>query len=103
MKHEYLILILAIVLGIWYLSRKQLILFYSDNCSYCKAFKPVWKDIQSSGLVSTSAVNCGGGGLMCKWYGIQALPTIMVTKGFTQYPYKGERTKNEIIKFYQSI
>ena len=84
------------------LKPKRVLLFYSDNCGHCQAFKPEWALIKEK--LPTAEYNCGEGDqAMCKSYGITGYPTIMVEKGFTRREYSGQRTLDNIKSFYDSV
>jgi thioredoxin-like negative regulator of GroEL len=104
-SNMYIIIIVCVLLvsAVYSCSSKKLILFYSDQCGHCTAFKPEWELIKASGLAATVEHNCGENSSVCSSYGIQGYPTILVECGFSKHEYSGPRTLDSIINFYNGI
>lgn len=89
-------------------SRKQLILFYSPDCGYCKSVLPVWNkfeiDHQNKKNVQITKINGYSYPDLAKQYSIEGFPTIIYMKdGNIMEKYQGDRTYNSFVSFLNEI
>jgi len=80
-----------------------MILFYSDGCTYCKQFKPIWDEfIDKNNNLQINLVETDNSVLMNK-YEISAVPTIKYIDGDKIIEYNGSRTDDALLKFVKSM
>lgn len=89
-------------------SKKQLVLFYSPDCGYCKQVLPVWNkfemDFNGRKHITISKINGYSYPDLCKQYGIEGFPTILFIKdGSIVAKYQGDRTYNSFVEFLNSM
>lgn len=89
-------------------SRKQLILFYSPDCGYCKQVLPVWNkfELDFNGKKHTQVTKINGYAYpdLCKQYNIEGFPTILFIKdGNIMGKYSGDRTYNSFVEFLHQM
>ena len=85
-------------------SQKQLVLFYSPDCGYCKQVLPVWNkfelDFNGKKGIEVSKINGHSYPDLCKQYRISGFPTILYIKnGNIMSEYKGNRTYQSFADF----
>ncbi len=92
-------IIFILFLFYYFLNKNKLYLFYSNNCSHCKNFKPSWEKIKNE-KINTEEIDCDINNDKCNKYNIQAYPTILKENifGFIT-EYKGDRSISDIIAF----
>ena len=89
-------------------SKKQLILFYSPDCGYCKNFLPVFNkfelDFNGKKHVQITKINGYSYPDLCKQYKIEGFPTILYIKdGNIVSKFSGDRTYNSLVEFLNQI
>lgn len=89
-------------------SKRQLVLFYSPDCGYCKQVLPIWSkfEMDFNGRKNTviSKINGYSYPDLCKRYGIEGFPTILFIKdGSIVAKYSGDRTYNSFVEFLNSM
>ena len=89
---------------------KALVLFYSNNCGYCKDLKPEWESAVSQlpeGSIASVDCSPSASGTsdpevtkIMKEYGITGFPTMLFfNNGLVQETYDGERTTAAIVSY----
>ena len=89
-------------------SKKQLVLFYSPDCGYCKQVLPIWNkfELDFNGRKNTVVTKINGYSYpdLCKRYKIEGFPTILFIKdGNIVAKYSGDRTYNSLLEFLNSM
>ena len=89
-------------------SQKQLVLFYSPDCSYCKNFLPIWNkfELDFSGRKNIQITKINGYSYpdLCKQYAIEGFPTVLFIKdGNIVAKYSGPRTYNSLVEFLNQM
>ena len=89
-------------------SRKQLILFYSPDCGYCKQVLPIWNkfELDFNGKHNTQITKINGYSYpdLAKQYKIEGFPTILFIKdGSIVSKYSGDRTYNSLVEFLNQL
>ena len=89
-------------------SKKQLILFYSPDCGYCKQLLPTFNkfemDFNGKKHVQITKINGYSYPDLCKTYKIEGFPTILFIKdGNIVSKYSGDRTYNSLVDFLNQI
>ena len=89
-------------------SQKQLVLFYSPDCGYCKQVLPVWNkfelDFNGRKNIKVTKINGYSYPDLCKQYGIEGFPTILSIKdGNIMGKFTGDRTYNGFVEFLNQI
>jgi thiol-disulfide isomerase/thioredoxin len=89
-------------------SQKQLVLFYSPDCGYCKQVLPIWNkfelDFNGRKNIQITKINGYSYPDLCKNYGIEGFPTIMFIKdGSIVAKYSGDRTYNSFVEFLNQM
>ena len=89
---------------------KALVLFYSNNCGYCKDLKPEWESAVSQlpeGTIASVDCSPSASGTadpevtkIMKEHGISGFPTMLFfNNGLVQEPYEGERNAAAIVAY----
>lgn len=89
-------------------SQKQLILFYSPDCGYCKQVLPTWNkfelDFNGRKNVQITKINGYSYPDLAKQYNIEGFPTILSIKdGNIIGKYQGDRTYNSFVEFLNQL
>lgn len=89
-------------------SKKQLILFYSPDCGYCKQMLGPWNkfemDFNGKKNVQVTKINGYAYPDLCKSYNIEGFPTILfIQDGNIMRKYQGDRTYNSFVEFLNQI
>ena len=89
-------------------SKKQLILFYSPDCGYCKKILPIWNEFelnyQGKKNVQITKINGYSYPDLTKQYKISGFPTILyLNNGTILEHYEGDRTINSFVEFFNKI
>ena len=89
-------------------SKKQLILFYSPNCGYCKQVLPIWSKFETDHTgkknVQITKINGYSYPDLAKQYKISGFPTILyLNNGSIMRKYEGNRTYNSFVEFLNQI
>jgi protein disulfide-isomerase A6 len=126
---SFLILILLVVIGFYYMNKKgdpvekqshvsvpkqtttseqspAIVLFYADWCGHCQTVKPTWAKLKTMNL-PIRIVDMNANNMDPKRYSIQGFPTIRYyPNGFdansSYIQYEGNRSLESIVKFIQS-
>ncbi|XP_075903607.1 protein disulfide-isomerase TMX3 [Nelusetta ayraudi] len=82
--------------------------FYAPWCGYCKKLEPIWYEVGDELKSSGSPVRVGKMDAtaysgMASEFGVRGYPTIKLLKGDLAYPYKGPRTKDDIVEFANRV
>jgi thiol-disulfide isomerase/thioredoxin len=88
----------------------QLKVFYAPWCGYCKQFAPVYSGLStaldSNGLsfVGLQAINGDENSDLCRSYGVDGFPTIIVeTQNGMKTVYNGDRSAESIVNFLKNL
>jgi thiol-disulfide isomerase/thioredoxin len=91
-------------------NENALVLFFSNNCGYCKELKPEWESavsqLDSKYIASIDCSPSAGGTVdeevtkIMKEYNITGFPTILYfNNGLVQETYDGERTAKAMVEY----
>lgn len=89
-------------------SNKRLLYFFSNNCSHCRSFMPVWKlfadNYNMNDCVSIQSIDVNSNNNATKKYNVTTVPTILAIKETIddEYRYKMTlpKTYNNLVSFY---
>lgn len=89
-------------------SKKQLILFYSPDCGYCKQVLPIFNkfqlDFNGRKNVQINKINGYSYPDLAKQYNIEGFPTILFIKdGNIIMKYSGDRSYNSFVEFLNQL
>ena len=89
-------------------SKRQLILFYSPDCGYCKQVLPIWNkfEMDHNGKKNVAITKINGYAYpdLAKTYKIEGFPTIIYMQdGNIMNKYSGDRTYNSFVQFLNQI
>lgn len=107
-KMYYIILLVLVVTVIYGLSKcwkenmdndnKRLLGFFMNGCAHCEKFKPTWDNLS----IPKDEYYMGKDDDMVKKYNITGFPTVILTDGKITKEYDGDRTKEDVEKFYNT-
>lgn len=83
----------------------KVVLYYSDNCKYCKQFEPTWEALKStfeSNNISYEQHEAKEKELM-QSKSISGFPTIRIETRDGEYEYAGPRNPEEIISHVMTV
>ena len=83
---------------------KRLLLFYAPWCGASKSFLPTWDKLKDNQdlVTETYNVDLEENKKIAEEYNIKYLPTLFVVKGNEKNKYSGDRSYDDIIKFYNN-
>lgn len=83
---------------------KRLLLFYAPWCGASKSFLPTWDKLKDNQdlVTETYNVDLEENKKISEEYNIKYLPTLFVVKGNEKTKYSGDRSYDDIIKFYNN-
>lgn len=94
-------IIVIILLFYFFLYKNTLMFFYSNKCSHCVNFKPIWKQVENELSGNTEKINCDINPEICDTYNIDAFPQILKVSPFGSIEvYSGNRNLDDILNFY---
>lgn len=84
----------------------KVVLYYSNNCSYCKQFKPTWEALKTT--LSTSGIEfkeyeASQNNQIMKTKNIKGYPTLRIETNEGEYEYSGSRTPETIMENIAAI
>ena len=78
--------------------KNEIVMYYHPECGHCTTFKPVFKDFKA-GRSHVKMIDCEKE--QCE--GIRGFPTVLGFKEGKPVEYNGDRTKESLIKFENSL
>lgn len=84
----------------------HLINFYSDTCSACSFFEPIWKDVESLSNkvgLSSQSIECGEDLGIQQKYNIAEFPTIRLYSGTQMNQYSGPHSLQSIGEWIKEL
>jgi thiol-disulfide isomerase/thioredoxin len=85
----------------------SLVLYSADWCGHCKAFKPIWNDMQNEGIHGVHfeeyVQGTPVGNTKIKEENIMGYPTIILYINDNKHEYNGNRTPNDIKSFVRKM
>lgn len=90
---------------------RELYLFYSPRCTYCKALmdgqNSVWDQVVAKhngrSDLSIRTVNGSENGALAQQFGVKGFPTILMKVGDRTVEYQGNRSPQDIDKFIENV
>ena len=87
---------------------KVLVLFFTQNCGYCKDLKPAWESAQEQLPDLLTSIDCTNGEdpgvkAVMKKYNVGSFPyMVFFNNAVVQEEYTGPRTTEDIIQYVKS-
>jgi len=93
------ILLIIIVLYFWKKTEnKKITLYYTDGCTHCLEFKPVWHRLKNKISIPAFEVNCS----YMENPPVNKFPTIMLEMNNRQIEYTGNRDLTSLLNFVEN-
>ena len=82
----------------------MIVFLYAPWCGHCKTFKPTWNKIKKkySGKIQTKEINSDKQPQEIKKYKVEGFPTVLFMKGNQRIEYQGDRSAEDLDKFFQN-
>jgi len=101
MKKIYIFGILLLILFVLYTTKKikkenkKITLYYTNWCSHCSEFKPIWFKLKNKLSIPAYEVDCS----YMENPPVNKFPTIMLEMGNNKIEYIGDRNTDSILNF----
>lgn len=86
-------------------NKKEIYLFKADWCGHCKAFKPVWEELESNFKTKYSfkVYDADKNEKEIKEWQIGGFPTVIAKEGTKAIEYVGPRDYESLKNFFESV
>lgn len=83
-------------------SDKKLLLFYAPWCGASKAFLPTWERLENELNTEKYDVDLNENKQIADEYNIEFLPTVYLVNNGQATKYEGDRTYEDLVKFFNN-